>query len=213
VESEYDARADLEGAVGNAITSVNKYAAFVSTLGGGPAVTALSQPLSAAVKFGAGLYADQRQKKRLLAANAKIKEATQRLRDALTKEADVFQSLSTAVVDERVDAQIALLDAGLVTGSGMIIPMIADLGLEPSKNADATIAKSRKTRIAVESAYRAAKDAEASAMRTRYRVAIASLDALLAMHDDFAHDHPVDLNDVLRFVAELDAAVSDAKKN
>lgn len=210
-ESEYDARADLEGALGKAVDGVNAYASFVSTLSGGAASALIAQPLAAGVKLGTGLWADQKQRKRLLAANRSIAAVTGRLRDALEIEADVFDSLGTAIVDERVAAQAALLQAGLVSGGDMIRPMAANLGLTLAKDADATVAKSRPVRTAVEAAYRAGKVAEARSLSARYRASIASLDALMVMHEDFAAERPVDMTDVLRFLAELDAAVSDAK--
>lgn len=211
-ESEYDARADLEGAVGQAVDGVNAYASFVSTLSGGASSALIAQPLAAGVKLGTGLLADQKQRKRLSSANESIAAATRRLRDALKIEADVFDSLAIAIVDERVAAQAALLQAGLVSGGDMIKPMAADLGLTLAKDADATVARSRPARVAVEAAYRAGKVAEARSLSARYRASIASLDALVVMHQDFAAERPVDMTDVLRFLAELDAAVSHSKK-
>jgi hypothetical protein len=210
-EAEYDERADLVGAVDQAVTAVNSYASAVAALAGaGPAGALVSQPLAAAVSFGAGLLADRRQRRRILAANGAIGTVTAKLRDALQVEAAVFESIITAVIEERTAAQRALLQAGLVSGAESIKPLITDLDMIAAKDADATIGRSPPARAAVEAALQASERADVAALRTRYRAAVGALNELVDMHAELARERPVDITDVTRFIAELDAALNAA---
>lgn len=206
-ESQYDAGADLSGAVGEAVDSVNAYAALLKS----PAVDASLGPIKQIAIFGSRAWADREQTKRLQSANAQIAGIAKALRRALAKEAFVFDSVAGAIAEERFTAQAAMLQAGLVSGGEMLRPTSEELGLALAKDADATVAKSLRVRTAVIAAYRARQLAEVRANAARYQASLAALDALLTMHVDFADGHPADLSDVKRFLEELDTAITASK--
>lgn len=204
VESQYDARTDLSGAVGEAVDSVNAYAALV----GSPAVDAALGPIKQVAILASRAWADREQTKRLQSANTQIAAVTMALRAALAKEADIYDSVATAIADERFAAQAAMLKAGLVSGADMLRPTSDELGMTLVKDADAKIAGSRQARTAVIAAYRARQLADVRANTARYQASLGALDALLELHVDFAEGQPTDLRDVKRFLDELDAAIA-----
>lgn len=207
VESQYDAATDLSGAVGEAADSVNAYAGLL----GSPAVDTALGPIKQVAIFASRAWADREQTKRLQSANAQIANVTKALRQAMAKEAFVFDSVANAIAEERFDAQAAMLQAGLVSGGEMIRPTSDELGLTLVKDADATVAKSARARTSVIAAYRARQLADVRATSARYQTSLAALDALLALHAEFALGHRTDLRDVKRFHYELDAAIEAGK--
>lgn len=206
-ESKYDAGADLSGAVGEAVDSVDAYAALLKS----PTVDASLGPIKQIAILGSRAWADREQTKRLQSANAQIAEIARTLRQALAKEAFVFDSVAGAIAEERFTAQSAMLQAGLVSGGDMLRPTSDELGLVLAKDADATVAKSLRARTAVIAAYRARQLAQVRANAARYQASLDALDALLRMHADFADGHPTDLSDIKRFLEELDTAITASK--
>jgi hypothetical protein len=207
VEAKYDAGADLSNAVGDAVDSVNTYAALL----GSPAVAAALGPIKQVALVGTRAWADREQTRRLQSANAQIASITQALRQALAKEAAIFDSVGGAIAEERFYAQAAMLDAGRVSGGDMLRPTSDELGLILVKDADAKVLNSVRVRTAVIATYKARQQAEVRAQAARYQASLAALDALLAMHVDFADGQPADLHDVKRFLDELDAVVTASK--
>lgn len=213
-EASYDAKADLSGAVSDAVTSVNAYSSKISGMrGAAPDGDLISKPLSSALKFGAGLWAEQKQKKRLLAASQEIQAVTQRLHDTLKVEAFVFKSFSETITIQRQKAQAALLQGGLISGSELIRPMATNVGGTLVKDADALIAKSPAARTAIEAAMIENSKTEARLLATRYDASIGALNALIKSHKNFEVEQPVDISDVIRFLTELNAAIEAAKSN
>lgn len=213
-EASYDAKADLSGAVNEAVTSVNAYAAKISEIGGGaPGSDLISKPLSSALNFGAGLWAEHKQKKRLLAASKEIQAVAQRLHDALKVEAFVFKSFSETVTIQRQMTQAALLQGGLISGSELIRPMATNVGGTLVKDADALIAKSPAARTAIEAAMIESSKTEARILATRYDASIDALNALIKSHKNFEMGQPLGISDVIRFLTELNAAIEAAKSN
>ena len=182
VESQYDAGADLSGAVGEAVDSVNAYAALLNS----PAVNTALGPIKQIAVFGTRAWANREQTKRLQSANTSISNVTKALRLAMAKEAFIFDSVAEAIADERFLAQAAMLQAGLISGGEMLRPTSDELGLTLVKDADKTVAGSARVRTSVIAAYKARQLAEVRAQAARYQASLAALDALLVMHEDFA---------------------------
>jgi hypothetical protein len=193
-EATYDARADLVGSVDRLVAGVNSYATAVGALAGGApaaATSLISRPLAAGLSFGAGIYADQKQRSRILAANRAIGEAATRLRDAMAVE--------------------ALLQAGIASPAESARPLLTELNLAMAKDAEAA-AKTLAGRTAIEAVVEAAAYADALALASRYQASIGALTELTEMHADLAAKQPINLKDIIRFLDELDAALSAATK-
>jgi hypothetical protein len=210
-EAEYDARADLVGATNSAIDGVNNFATVVTAIGGAaPAAALISAPLQKIVGFGAGLLADQAQRKRLLRGSHAISAATQRFRDALAVEAFVFDSLAGYIEKNRTAAKLTLLDAGLVSNQEILQTFSASVGMKAMPAVDAIVSKSPATKGAVRAIIESQSRAEVDRVRAKYQAALGALDALVISHQNLEAEHPVSLADVNRFLGELDVALKPA---
>ena len=212
-EADYDARGDMQGATNDAIEGVNSFASAILAIGGAaPAASLISQPLQKIGAFGAGLLADRAQKKRLIGGSNAIAPVTRRLRDALAVEAFVFDSLSGTIEQERLNAKQTALQSGIASSEAAITPFLADLGLEPAKDAEGVIRGSNASKIGLSAVLASESRTEVESIRARYALAISSLDDLLDGHADLAAGRPVDLADLERNLRELDAALTIEKK-
>lgn len=212
-EADYDAKADLEGATNEAIKGVNNFASAVAAIAGAaPGASILTETLGPVVSLGAGLLADSKQKKRLIAGSIAIKEATLRLKQALEVEKFIFDSLGAYAVLNRTNARLALLDAGLVSNTDILVPLAADLNMKLLPNTEATVTKSKAAQTAVRAMVQAISRTEVTQVQNKYGASIDALDALIKAHGDFEKERNMSLADVQRLLAELDAALETETK-
>lgn len=212
-ESDYDARADLVGATNTAIEGVNNFAAAALAIGGGaPAAALIAEPLSKIVGLGAGLFADAKQRSRIIEGSRAISAATKRLRDALAVEAYVFENLAGYIEKNRAAAKIALLSAGLASNNEILLPLTTGVGLKPVAGIDAIVGKSPATQTAVQAVITAQSRNEVQMIRNKYKASINALDALIDAHGELEADRGVSLADVERFLGELDVALDAEDK-
>lgn len=208
-EAGYESGADMESAVEAATQTTATYVKLISKLtGASPVLETATKPLGWIAKVAAGASAERRQRERLARANAQIVEIVRQLRGALASEARVFATVADVVVNERLDAQVALMDAGLVSATDMVAPLIASLNLIGAKDSEAKLAKSHAARTAVQAAYSTSSRAEITAINARYAASIAALDELIGLHAQFAEKAPLDVDGVQRNVYELQALTS-----
>lgn len=212
-ESDYDARADLESATNSAVKGVNTFAAAALAAGGAaPAAALITEPLAKIASLGAGLFADAKQRDRIIRGSQKISEATKRLRDALEVELFVFDSIAEYLERNRTSSKIALINSGIASNNEIIQPMITSLGLKTVIGVDAVIAKSPATQMAVQATIAAQSRAEIQRIRNKYRASINALDALVEAHGELENEQGVSLADVERFLGELDVALITQEK-
>lgn len=210
-EAEYDARADLVTATNGAIDSVNAFSASILAVSGSaaaPGASLISEPLKQIVGFGAGLFADRSQSKRLKAGSRAIGEATRRLRDSLAVEAFIFDSLAAYIEESRLSAKLSLLEAGLASHQSVVLPMIEDMQLKPADGLEATIRKSPPTQAAIRAILIAESRSEVAQTRARYAASLKALDELVRAHAEFEQDRPLTLADLDRFLSELNQATT-----
>lgn len=213
-EVQYDAKADLKGAVQDAVDAVNIYSEKVADLRSGHASDALiSKPVGIGLSTATGFWADRMQKKRLLAASRAISPVTQRLHDALSYEAEIFKSVSGVAMSHRVDARQALIESGVVAGSDVLKPLVSNLGMVMVRDADALITKSAPLKSAVIAVLHAETNAEQRRLEARYDASLAALRGLLKAHKDFEAGADVSADDVLRFLEELVSAIESARSD
>ncbi|MEM1052187.1 MAG: hypothetical protein AAGI28_08840 [Pseudomonadota bacterium] len=206
-EAQYDARGDMELAVGEAISAVNAYSDFVLAT---PGASLIGGQVGEIAKFVSGLLAERQQRKRLLQASALIREANETFRNALLAEAAIHASLRTYIIDSRTDARVALFDAGLVSGEQLVGRLADDLGLALRKNADRVLRRSDAARMAARATIAADAREEVRLAQSRYSASVAALGALIRTHQQFEAERSVTLGDVARFLAELDAVTDPA---
>ncbi len=208
-EANYDAREDLEGTTSDAINAVNSFASSIAPLAPAPLAAVISQPIAAVFSAGAGFFAGSQQKSRILEANRLIENATKRFRDALAAEKYAFVSIEDYLALHRKEARLALLDAGLVSRSSVLMPMAKRLDMTLVKNADSIIAKSNATKTSVEAVIEAQSRADLQNTKRKYDAALSTLDSLLVAHSKILNDRGLSLSDINSNISALNAALED----
>lgn len=181
-EADYDARGDVETALGQLFDSTN---ALGATLG----LEALPQ-VQIAERVGtrlAGLGAEQAQRRRLVEASAQIRRAVEALRKANTVEAGLYGEIATAMADSHAAVEDSLLRDGFIDPRPSVQAFVTGLGygLAPTIGAsDPRLVATARTL----SASRA--DASARAAAAVYTKTDAVFAALIRKHEAFEHDRP-----------------------
>jgi hypothetical protein len=206
-EADYDARADATSATNDAVSAVNDFAGNVFALAKAP----IPAPVVALAGDVAGIIADSRQRHRILAANAKLREIAQRLHDGLKQEAFVFDTVAASTERQRSAAKIALFRAGLIPGTTLLQPMVNALGVTLNPGADGMIANSPALRAATIDTARAQSAAETVAIQGRYQASLAALDALIAEQDQLGGKGGVSLAEVDRLLGTIVASLQAGK--
>ena len=202
-EADYDARADMQGAVNEAVASTNSFAAAAFSLAKAPIPVDIGKLLGLA----GGIIADQRQKGRILAANAKLREIAQRLHDGMAKEAAIHDLIASPIAINRSRVTLYFYDQGLLDGGQLIKPVLDALEVPPPPGIAARIAGNPALKAAVREALRASQDIETVRARARYRASLAALQALVVEHDNLAAQRNVSLAEVVRLLAEVNALI------
>jgi hypothetical protein len=213
-EASYDAKADMVSATNAAVDAINSFSTSVLSLAGAqsaPAAALISEPLKKIAGFGAGLLAERAQKKRLKNASNVISQATRRLRDALSVEAFVFDTLASHIVQARLSAKESLLSSGMAANQSIITPVIESLALKPAEGLEGTIRKTPANQEAVKAVLAVQSRAEVEQIKARYAASIKALDELLEAHAQFERDQPLSLAELDRFLAELNTAIQLSK--
>lgn len=204
-EAQYDAGADMAGAVNEAVTNTNSFAAAAFSLAKAPIPVDIGKLLSVA----GGAIADQRQKSRILAANAKLREITQRLHDGMAQEARIYEIVASPIAFNRNRVSLYFYDQGLLDGGQLIAPVLDALALPPPPGIAAKIAGNPALKASVREALRASQELEPARARARYRASLAALQALVVEHDNLAAQRSVSLAEVVRLLAEVNAQLDN----
>lgn len=204
-EADYDARGDMQGAVNEAVTSANGFAAAAFSL----ALAPIPVDVTKLIGLAGGLIADQRQKRRILAANAKLREVTQRLHDGLAVEARLFDRIADPIAQRRTDTLLILFDEGLLDGGQLIKPMLDSLDVPVPSGLGAKMASNPALKAAVREAVRTQRDLETVRARARYRGSLAALQALVVEHDNLAQQRSISLAEVVRLLGEVNVLLDD----
>lgn len=202
-EAEYDARADMTGAVNEAVSGVNSFAGVAFRLAQAP----IPADIGALIGVAGGIFGDQRQRQRILNANAKLREIAQRLHGALAAEATVFDRIADPIEIRRAEAISALFEEGLVDGAEVIKPMTDSLGVTLTSGSGAKIASRPALKAAATDVIRAQAQVDTARVRARYRASLAALQALVVEHDNLAAKRSVSLAEVVRLLDEVNVAL------
>jgi hypothetical protein len=209
-EAAANGSADLEGAARRLVTGVNGYVASVSKLTGNPIASAVSAPVGEVVAGIAAEIGERRQRQRLLAGSRAIAASVQTLRNGLSAESSVFDSMSGYVVEHRTAARLAMIQAGLVSRSPTLNAFAQNMGVTPVPGADGILAGSKAIQAALDATAQANAQADMIAMQQRYSASLEALDALLAAHRELEQTRSVSLAGVERVVARLETIVEAA---
>lgn len=207
IEGEYDGKADLQGAADEAVSGVTAFAGAVAALPGAGAAggQALLAPIGAATRFGTGVFAEQKQRQRVLTANRRIAGATERLRNAMIVEQAVFAQFAEAIGQQRTAARLAMVEAGIASSASVLGPMADELGIVLRPTADAAISASPRAFAAFEATLTTQSRVEIAAVKARYALCIEALDELLDAHVELEQAGAVSLTGLTILLGDLNA--------
>jgi hypothetical protein len=203
-EADYDARGDVSGAVNEAVGSANSFAGAVFKLTNAVVPVDIGKLVAA----GAGALAGSAQKRRILAANDKLREVTQRLHDALAAEAKVFDTVSDFVALNRRATVEVLMQEGLIDQGQRLQPVFDALGMPLPPGSAGALARSPALLAAAKATEAEQILAEKERIRARYRASLAALRALVVQHENLARTGSVTLQDLVRQLEELNTALA-----
>jgi len=189
--------------VRSAVTGTFSYASSLTQL---PlsVVSEAAKPLERAVGYVSAAAVAQRRRKEMLSTSEQLRNAIVQLREALLLETRKYDALTEALVRERIEAQRALLQAGLVSGSDALRPVAEGLKVPLARDADVTMARSAPARMAVEAVIEASERAEVRRTQARYRAAIDALAELEHLHDLLNTNTKIDLTRLDEILWNLD---------
>lgn len=193
-EAKYDAPGELEAAVGSLFGSVNAFAAAVSL----PAAVPLDFAGKVLAKA-AGVGAAHAQTERLIHGSVMIREANQRLADALTTEAKTDQEIADTMARVRKNLIKTLVSTGYADPLPFVTEFQAPLGLAPP----ASLSTPRAAAVALT----LIDYQDWVRSQTAAKVYAANVEALAALreqHIEFEKGAPVSLDDVIAALGEAE---------
>lgn len=202
-EADYDAEGQLEGAVGKLTTSVNAYADLVQPGSG----TLIGGPLGTVITQGAGLWAREGQRERLMAGSARIRQALDKMRTALSAEVGVYNQLSGTFADQEGATLEAMFDAGLIHRAPLLAPLATDMGVVLVPNAEQLLTSNANVRLATRAYVRARANDTVRLQAQRYDAILSAFGRLSQAHAEFERARSPDLADLERAVVEITALI------
>lgn len=201
-EADYDARADMTGAINEAVDGTNNFARAVFALSPGGGIPAVVGKLAG---FAGGLIADQRQQGRILAGNAKLREVVLAMHAALAAEEKVFARIAGIEQQKRNQVMMTLFDEGLLDGGQILKPMLDNLAIPVPPGISAKVSSSESWKTAARDVLRVQQELEQERTNARYRASLAALQALAVQHQNLAEKQNISLAEVVRLLSELNA--------
>lgn len=180
-EASYDARGDLEGAIGE-LGQAGQNLSTAFAIAGSPLSTAsLSAITPIAARIG-GLSAQEAQKRRLIAASQSIKAAVKLSKDAVEKEAGLYAAIAGTLETRRTALIDRLLRSRMIDPKVPMQAFAADLGVTLSPDL-----KSNNPRLLAAARATARYRAHAATLARQqvYLKLAATLEKLAAQHDAF----------------------------
>ena len=201
--------ADVERAIHDALLGTANYATSVSGL---PLArtAAFGRPLENAVGGMASALARSQRRNHTRGASAALGQAIAELHQAMVLETRKYDALAEVLVRERIDAHRALLQAGLVSGSGTLRPASEWLNVPLSREADTVVSRSVPVRTAVEAMIEASARRDIRRTQQRYRAAISTLTELEQVHAALDRGTRPDLSSLDQSLLELERLVDPA---
>lgn len=201
-EADYDARADMTGAINEAVDGANNFAAAVFALSPGGAIPATVGKL---VGFAGGLIAGQRQKGRILRGNAKLREVVLAMHTALAAEEKVFARITGIEQVKRNQVMMTLFNEGLLDGGQILKPMLDTLAIPVPDGISAKVSGNENWKAAARDVLRVQQELEQQRTGARYRASLGALQALAIQHENLAAKRSISLAEIVRLLDELNA--------
>lgn len=185
--------AEMDRSVRAAATEAGAYASSFSGSVGVNGARLLSRSLSGSIRYLADLGARASKARSSRDSAAELGRTLGGLGAALRLETRLYDALAEVLTREKIDAHRALLQAGLVSGSETLRPVVDGLNLKLSRDADLVLAKSAPAQTAVQAVVEASERAEVARVQFRYRATVAALEELERLHARLATGEAIDL--------------------
>ncbi|MEL6686807.1 MAG: hypothetical protein AAFP97_04220 [Pseudomonadota bacterium] len=202
-EAEYDASADLSGAMNNLTSSVNTYIDAASTAA--PAASLTTRAFGQIATNVSSIVARRNQAQRLEEANLIIGEAAAALSDALKAEKSVYVAFLQDWANRENEVRAILIKNGVTSRASVLASLADAVGAPLSGDAEKTISKSDLLKASVEAVALSQTHRRRVIAEGTYNAAIRGLDQLSNAHRRFSEFSPSDLDRVNLALAELNA--------
>lgn len=202
-EAQYDAEGAMETVVGRLTASVNAYADIIQPGSG----SLIGAPAGGAIRQGAGLLARDRQRARLQAGSARIREAVGLLHRSLGAEVRLFNSLSGSFAEQESATVEALYDAGLIERAPLLRPIADDLGVTLTPATEQILATDHRARASALAFLRGQANDRVRLQAARYDAILTTLARLETAHADFETLGGADIANLNRAIADITALI------
>jgi hypothetical protein len=209
--AKYNAGQEASASLASSFKDVNAFLAAASALSpGGGAAPVIGSKFEEAAGGVVGLMADSRQNHQILLASKDLHAATDSMTAGLALERNAVADLLTNLQSERANLAKSILDAGLVSPTEVLTPVINQAFpnatvLAPSEANNALVMAAARNVVASQG-----QAAVASAAKS-YDDALAALRALSAQHQRLEMEEKLDLAQVEAEIANLKADAAQMK--
>lgn len=197
---------DAERFIHDALLGTANYATSVSGIPLARTAT-FGRPLENVVGGVASALAQSQRRSQTREASAALGQAIAELHQAMALETRKYDALTEALVRERIEAHRALLQAGVISGSGTLRTASEWLNVPLARDADTVVSRSPAVRTAVEALIEASARRDIRRTQQRYRAAISTLMELELVHAALAAGERPDLSRLDQSLLELERLV------
>lgn len=212
----YDAAAETETAIKGAFGAINDLSQAAAALAPqGVALPTISSTFADVAGGLGGIFAEERQRKLILAASLDLHRAADAMTKALTVERDqaASESLLSTLRDEQDVLYSSFVQAGLINPRDALSPLLAEIApgiqmvqVPPAANNAEVIV----TAAVISLAERSRRQQEA--VVSSYDAALAALKALSAEHAKLEAHQQLNLDSILGEAQRIKAVLSDLKQ-
>ena len=200
-DAQTDARAEMETAVSDLVTSTNLYAGAF----GLPAIL-ITETVGGIVGQASGLFASNEQAKRLNIANSIIGDATDKLAQALTAEAAAHNAVAGDLELIKRQMRDRLIKTGLSPRQNYIEPISKAVNIPLVENSEAIMRANPSLQKAVDAVLAAQARQPKKGKPSPFDAGIKSLSAMSKAHKDFENISNKDIDLIWLWVEELERA-------
>lgn len=203
--ASYDAAAEMETSIGKLFDAGNNMVAAANALPfpGAQAIQPLTKSFGEILKIGGGLVAEERQKRRILAASQLLRQAVAKHAEVLKSEKDAMTSLRVTEKARQDQLRITLRDQGVIGYADTLKPIIIGLGDTPTADLEKAISASKPLKAGMARMLAERSKRQDEEVRSKYAELITSIQQLVKAHEELEAGKPVDLSTIRFWIKRL----------
>jgi hypothetical protein len=193
--ASYKAAEEAEKSVGNLINQTNSFIGVINAIPvpGTAAIPLVSATIGEIAKVGAGLVAEERHKKQVLAASRAIQTAVAALKAAIDKEKTIMASIRVTNTARREVLRQVLMDEGAIGYASTLDPIIRGIGSEPVPDLEKAIGHSAPLKGAINRIISLRAERQDKEVAERYNDLLNGLTKLIVAHEKLQEEKAPDL--------------------